>query len=258
MSRATRAYVSKYDLSQVHQSSLFRFRKQRYYANFNGAMDPERVIDCVTWYIDAPEIGVLSDAQLSEDRRETSVVFAAQLGGWATMRCEATLDDGDKINQVFRVNVREASWFGDDPPIQSGPFSVSVCYEPYVPTGLIMTTGTNEAGAGFWLQVSAGSIDGDINEFLPTGQTLTLRRCFLFGGDQLQLRILGSDSAPGPALFSQLEIYDMEFNLIATLNPGDAFYQEDGSESQWTWDPVPELWPFAVVQRLLSFTPFPS
>lgn len=123
------------------------------------------------------------------------------------------------------------------------------------PNALILNVGLNEAGAGYWQQAGTGSIEGDINEFLPTGQTLTIRRCHLFGGDQLQLRILGSDSPPAQSVFSSLEVRDMEGNSIATLDPDDAFYRVDGNEGQWTWDPVPELWPFQEVQRVLIFTP---
>lgn len=126
LGRATRAYVSAYDRSRVHQSRLYRFEKRCFVANFNGALPPGRTIATATWRIDAPEIGVISNPQISDDGRESSVMFASQLGGWANMRCEVTLDNGEIYNQVFRVNVREASWFFNDPPSQSGPFSVTV------------------------------------------------------------------------------------------------------------------------------------
>lgn len=126
MSRATKAYVSAYDLSRVHQSSLYRFAKRPYVANFNGAMAAGRTIVSATWRIDSPEIAVMSDAAISDDQRETSILLAAQLGGFATIRAEVTLDDGAVLNQVFRVNVREASPFIDDPVIQSGPYSLTV------------------------------------------------------------------------------------------------------------------------------------
>src|SRR5690606_28216052 len=77
--RATRAYVSAYDRSRVHQSRLYRFEKRCLVANF-GALLGERQIRCATWSIDRPEIGVMSDPQISSDARETSVMFAAQLG----------------------------------------------------------------------------------------------------------------------------------------------------------------------------------
>lgn len=130
MSRATTAYVSAYDLSRVHQSSLYRFATRRLNANFNGCLPTDDEIQCVTWRIDCPEIAVISDPQITEDGRETSVTFAAQLGGFATVQCEVSTVAGSKYNQVFSVNVREASWFGDEPPLQIGPYSVSICVEP--------------------------------------------------------------------------------------------------------------------------------
>ena len=126
--RATRAYVSAYNRTAVHQSRLYRFEKRRLVANF-GALLGDRQIRCATWSIDRPEIGVMSDPQISDDARETSVMFATQLGGWATVRCQITLDSGEQYAQVFRINVRQASWFVDDAPISNGPFSVSVCRE---------------------------------------------------------------------------------------------------------------------------------
>lgn len=126
MSRASKAYVSAFDLSRVHESSLYRFAKRSYIAAFNGAMAAGRTIVSATWRIDCPEIAVMSAAAISEDQRETSILLAAQLGGFATLRAEVTLDDGSVLNQVFRVNVREASCFNDDPAIQTGPYSLTV------------------------------------------------------------------------------------------------------------------------------------
>lgn len=129
MSRATKAYVSAYDLSRVHQSSLYRFAKRPYVANFNGAMAAGRTIVSATWRIDCPEIAVMSDAAISDDQREVFVMVLAQLGGFATMQAEVTLDDGDKLNQAFRINVREASCFADEPAISAGPYSLTVTAE---------------------------------------------------------------------------------------------------------------------------------
>jgi hypothetical protein len=126
MGRATRAYVSAYDRARVHQSRLYRFERRCMVANFNGAIPPARTITSATWRTDAPEIGLISNPQISPNGRETMVMFAAQLGGWANLRVDATLDNGEIYAQALRVNVREASGFFDDPPITTGPFSVTV------------------------------------------------------------------------------------------------------------------------------------
>jgi len=148
--RETRAYVSAFDRSRVHQSRLYRFEKRRLVANF-GALLGERQIRCATWSIDRPEIGVMSDPQISDDARETSVMFAAQLGGWATVRCQITLDSGEQYAQVFRVNVRHASWFVDDAQISNGPFSLRVCREdpPPEPWEIVFESGRGEGLRGY-------------------------------------------------------------------------------------------------------------
>lgn len=126
MSRATKAYVSAYDLSRVHQSSLYRFAKRPYVADFNGVLTSDQEIVSATWRIDSPEIAVMSAADISADQRSTSIMLAAQLAGFATIRAEVTLDDGSILNQVFEVNVREASCFNDDPALTVGPYSLTV------------------------------------------------------------------------------------------------------------------------------------
>jgi hypothetical protein len=126
LGRATRAYVSGYDRARVQQCRLYRFEKRCLIANFNGALGAARTIASAVWRIDAPWVGVISTPQITEDGRESSVLFASQLGGWANIRCEVTLDNGEIYNQVFRVNVREASYFFDDSPPTVGPYSVTV------------------------------------------------------------------------------------------------------------------------------------
>lgn len=126
LGRATRAYVSGYDRTRVQQVRLYRFERRCLTANFNGAFPPARTIASATWRIDAPEIGVISTPQISVNQRETMLMFASQLGGWANVRAEVTLDNGEIYNQIFRINVREGSWFFNDQAIVTGPFSVSV------------------------------------------------------------------------------------------------------------------------------------
>lgn len=124
--RATRAYVSAYDRSRVHQSRLYRFEKRCLVANFNGAIPSARTIVSAVWRTDAPYIGVMSSPLISANQRETTVLLQTQLGGWMNVRAEVTLDNGEIYNQAYRVNVREAGLFNDDPALSSGPFSVSV------------------------------------------------------------------------------------------------------------------------------------
>lgn len=125
--RATRSYVSAYDLARPHSVRIYRFAKRALIANFNGCIPVANTIASATWRIDAPEIAVMSAPAISVDLRETSVLLATQLGGFANVRAEVTLNDGSIYNQVYRIQVREASWFFDDAAlIAVGPYSVTV------------------------------------------------------------------------------------------------------------------------------------
>jgi hypothetical protein len=238
--RETRAYVSAYDRSRVHQSRLYRFEKRRLVANF-GALLGERLIRCATWSIDRPEIGVMSDPQISDDARETSVMFAAQLGGWATVRCQITLDSGEQYVQVFRVNVRRASWFVDDAPILNGPFSLRVCREDPPPPPppqpeAVFIVGYSEVGDGEegW---------GYIADEMGTLVSSTFDDPTLYGiysssglGGQVYFWVIGSEPVPADA-FTVLEIYrgsDFE-TLELSLDISDAETVAFGNHRIWSW-----------------------
>lgn len=236
LGRETRAYVSAFDRTRVHQSRLYRFEKRRLVANFRALLG-ERQIRCATWRIDCPEIGVISDPQISDDAVETSVMFAAQLGGCATVRCEITLDSGEIYNQVFRVQVREASWFVDDPPTQSGPFSVTVCREdpppPPVPEQLVFIAGPGPENI-------LGYIDGGVGTLVSSNlEGLTLIELWhLAGGSTLRLTLQGEDGTPPEDVFSTMQIYSgdqfEEGDLIVELEFGSSSDIGDNMR-QWTW-----------------------
>src|SRR5690606_41446607 len=57
--RETRAYVSAFDRSRLHQSRLYRF-EQRLLGTYIGSLLGERLLRCALWSIDRPEIGLLS------------------------------------------------------------------------------------------------------------------------------------------------------------------------------------------------------
>lgn len=236
--RETRAYVSAFDRSRVHQSRLYRFEKRRLVANF-GALLGDRQIRCATWSIDRPEIGVMSDPQISDDARETSVMFAAQLGGWATVRCQITLDSGEQYAQVFRINVRQASWFVDDAPISNGPFSLRVCREdppppPPPPSEAVFEVGSGEAGVGYsnhpdyamGILISDTFTDPQLSGIYSSSGS----------GGQLIFEVIGNEPVPVDA-FSTLEIYsgDDFQTLVLSLNFADAATFAFDNERSWSW-----------------------
>lgn len=71
----------------------------------------------------------MSEPRIAENGREAMVMIRAQLGGYATMRVDATLDNGEVYNQVFRLDVREASIFFSDSGIATGPTTLTVTVE---------------------------------------------------------------------------------------------------------------------------------
>lgn len=241
MSRATKAYVSAYDRSRVHQSSLYRFEQRRLVANFGALLGNDRLIRCATWSIDRPEIGVMSDPQISDDARETSVMFATQLSGWATVRCQITLDSGEQYPQVFRVNVRQASWFVDDAPLSNGPFSLRVCREdppppPPVPEQLVFIAGLGvENVLGYTTE-----LDGGVGTLVSSNlEGLTLIDLWhLAGGSTLRLKLQGEDGTPPEDVFSTMQIYSgdqfEEGDLIVELAFGSNTDEGDNMR-QWTW-----------------------
>lgn len=126
LGRATRSYVSAYDRVRPQSVRLFRFEKRALIANFNGCIPAGTTIASATWRTDSPDIGVMSAAAISTDERETQVTYATQLGGFANIRAEVTLNDGSIYNQAFRIQVREVSSYFDDQPSVSGPYSLTV------------------------------------------------------------------------------------------------------------------------------------
>ena len=235
--RETRAYVSAYDRSRVHQSRLYRFEKRRLVANFGALLGNDRLIRCATWSIDRPEIGVMSDPQISDDARETSVMFAAQLGGWATVRCQITLDSGEQYAQVFRINVRQASWFVDDAPISNGPFSLRVCREdppppPPPPSEAVFVVGSGEMGSGYFPEYEMGTL---VSSTFDDPTLHGIYSSWDWGG-RVHFRVIGSEPVPADA-FTALEIYrgsDFE-TLELSLDISDAETEAFDNLRIWHW-----------------------
>lgn len=160
--RATRAYVSAYDRTRVHQVRLYRFEKRCLVANFNGAFPLARKIVSATWRTDGPAIGVLSSVQISDDFRETSVLFASQLSGFTNVRAEVALDNGEVYNQVYLVNVRMASWYFDDPIPQVGVFNLTQAIAPPTP---VVLAGQNQSPDLFLTWTAATSQRSTISSY---------------------------------------------------------------------------------------------
>lgn len=193
----------------------------------------------------------MSDPQISDDARETSVMFATQLSGWATVRCQITLDSGEQYPQVFSINVRQASWFVDDAPLSNGPFSLRVCREdppppPPVPEQLVFIAGLGVDNVlGYRAPADGGGVGTIVSSNL---EGLTLITLLHFAGGSTLLLTLqgeGEDDAPPEDVFSTMQIYsgdqfeegDLIVELAFDSNTGSS--QVTSNMREWTWSSNP-------------------
>lgn len=127
MSRATKAYVSAYQLDRVHVSRLFRYAKRTYSADFSAILeDDERIANCVWRTVDNVCIVFSNDVSIDKEGRRANVTVQAVLAGQAVMKCEVTTSTGRVLNQLYKAVIAYAPWFIDEPVVSAGPYSVSL------------------------------------------------------------------------------------------------------------------------------------
>ena len=119
MSRVTTAYVSAYDRTRVHSSQLYRFEKRTLTANFAGALPSGIFLSTITWYCHNTDVVVMADAAASPT--ESSVTITANCSGMALLKCEATLTDGQVINQLFSVDSLPVPYLCGETILSNGP-----------------------------------------------------------------------------------------------------------------------------------------
>lgn len=127
--RVTRANVSAYQRARVQHSRLVRGEKRCLVANFNGAFDHARTIASVTWRCEQPYYVGMANARIPNSgqfaNREAAVDITAQLQGFAWLKCEATLDNGEIYTQVFTVAVMNTPYFFGESFPTLGPYSLT-------------------------------------------------------------------------------------------------------------------------------------
>lgn len=127
MSRATKSYVSAYQLDRVHVSRLFRYAKRTYSADFSGILeDDERIANCVWRTVDNVCVVLANDVSIDKEGRRANVTIQAVLAGCAVVKCEVTTSTGRVLNQMFKITIAYAPWFIDEPVVSAGPYSVSL------------------------------------------------------------------------------------------------------------------------------------
>ena len=118
--RVTRIYASGYDRTRVHGGRLVRGESRCLLVNFNGAISVSRTITSVTWRCVDPSVVVMSNARIQAGARSVAVDVRANLPCDTAIKCEATLDNGERYMQLIRLAVMDSPWFGDE-TIASGP-----------------------------------------------------------------------------------------------------------------------------------------
>lgn len=120
LGRSTRCYVSGYQRSRVHQSTMVRGESRCLVADFNGAWPTGQLLVSATWRCWNGYIGVMSNARIATDQRSTAVDLLAAWAGCGILKCEATTGNGETFVQMFRLRVRNGYWFQGDPGYTQG------------------------------------------------------------------------------------------------------------------------------------------
>lgn len=123
--RATRIVVSGYDRSRVHASVLSRGEKRVLVVSIKGATPVARTIASARFQCTTGANLVMSNARLSNDKREAGIDLQAGCAGRAGLRCTLTLDDGDVMVQLAAITVQDMCGFTPS-PMPNGPTDLTV------------------------------------------------------------------------------------------------------------------------------------
>lgn len=117
--RVSRAYVSAHTRTRVHSTRIYPTEKRCLVADFNGAIPVGRTITQVTWRMETA--GSVAMSNPSVVGRAAQVMIQGTYRGWAAMKAQVTLDNGEIYNQLFHLEVVEGPYFGDENSLVSGP-----------------------------------------------------------------------------------------------------------------------------------------
>lgn len=101
----SKANVSAYHRTRVHDIRLMMGEKRCLVANLNGAVGKGHTITTVTWRTDFGYVAVIANARIQSDSRSAALDVTANWLGDSIIRCEATLDNGEVYIQTFHVSV---------------------------------------------------------------------------------------------------------------------------------------------------------
>ena len=121
LGRVTRIYASGYDRTRIHDGRLVRGESRCLVVEFNGAIPPSRTIASVTWRCADPSVIVMSNARIQSSGRSVAVDVRANWPRDTAIKCEATLDNGERYMQLIRLAVTDSPWFDDETVSAGGP-----------------------------------------------------------------------------------------------------------------------------------------
>lgn len=119
---------------------------------------------------------------------------------------------------------------------------------------VMILAGDAEGSIGYDLGFGTGSTSGDLNNQLPTAQSLELTRTMIFTGSNLQVRIRGSSSTPPSTVFASLSFIDKDGNPRNVLSSSSSTTTPATRTRQWSWTGLGAY--FEAGERYaLTFTP---
>ena len=121
LGRVSRIYASGYDRTRVHDGRLVRGESRCLVVEFNGAIPASRTVTSVTWRCADPSVIVMSNARIQSSGRSVAVDVRANLPCDTAIKCEATLDNGERYMQLIRLAVTDSPWFDDETVSAGGP-----------------------------------------------------------------------------------------------------------------------------------------
>lgn len=128
--RTTRAYVSAYSLSNVHQTRVRRRTKRCIIANFNGALPAGVGITKVTWRTNHPWVCHISNPSLvplvtGGPLRQAQVTCDFDNPGIGSLKAEITTDTGEIYVQLFEFSVWDSPLFDEPFNPNTGPYNIT-------------------------------------------------------------------------------------------------------------------------------------
>lgn len=122
MARSVTAFASTHQRTRCHVTSFGRGDVFTLGANFNACLNGATVAS-VVWRVSNPQALVLGSGAISGG---LCTITATAGTGQCWVKALATLSDGNKVSQLYRVSVQSQPWFDGEALASAGSASVTV------------------------------------------------------------------------------------------------------------------------------------